>query len=157
MSQPFVQEFRVRWPDVDFNQHMRNAAYLGCAEDTRMRYLDANGWTMERFAQLRIGPVVLEDRITYRKELRLLEPFRVDLELAGAAEGAARLRLRNRFFRVADGALCASVDSLVLWLDLAGRRPVAPPADLRDIWLALPSTEDFEPIPPTPARRGPET
>ncbi len=144
---PFVQEFRVRWPDVDFNQHMRNAAYLGCAEDLRMRYLDAGGWSMERFTELRLGPVVLEDRLVYRKELRLLEPFRVDLELAGASEGAERMRVRNRFFRISDEALCATVDSLVLWLDLAARRPVAPPAALRDLWLALPRTGDFDPIP----------
>jgi acyl-CoA thioesterase FadM len=40
MTKPFIEKFRARWADMDFNQHMRNAAYLGCAEETRVRYLD---------------------------------------------------------------------------------------------------------------------
>jgi acyl-CoA thioester hydrolase len=144
MSDPFVERYRARWADMDFNQHMRNAAYLGCSEETRMRYLDAGGWTMQEFAKRRIGPVVLEDKLTYKKELALLEPFRVDLSLAAITDDARRMKVRNRFFREADDALCAVVDSVVMWFDLVERKPVVPPDALRDLWLALPRTDDFE-------------
>src|SRR5689334_18216612 len=93
---PFVQEFRARWADMDWNQHMRNAAYLGCAEETRMRYLDAHGWTMKEFAARKLGPVVLEDKLVYKHELGLLEPFTVDLQLAAVTEDARRMKVRNR-------------------------------------------------------------
>lgn len=143
MNEPFTQEFRARWADMDFNQHMRNAAFLGCSEETRMRYLDANGWTMEAFMKRKLGPVVLEDKLAYKKELKLLERFRVDLALAAVTSDARRMKVRNRFHRESDGALCAVVESVVIWLDLTARRPVAPPEELRDLWLALPRTEDF--------------
>src|SRR5215813_7966104 len=129
MSEPYVQEYRARWADMDFNQHMRNAAYLGVAEETRFRYLASNGWGMEEFQRRQIGPVVLEDRITYKKELRLLEPFRVDFALIGISGDARKFRLRNRFFRTSDEALCATVESFGVWFDIAQRRPVAPPPE----------------------------
>ena len=129
---------------MDFNQHMRNAAYLGCSEDTRMKYLDASGWTMREFTARQIGPVVLEDKLLYRKELGLLEKFRVDMNLAAITEDARRMKVRNRFFRESDDALCAVVDSVIIWFDIAARRPVAPPPELAALWLSLPRTDDFE-------------
>ena len=146
MADPFVQHFRARWADMDFNQHMRNAAFLGCSEETRMRYLDAAGWTMDEFVRRRLGPVVVEDRLLYKRELKLLEPFRVDLALAAITSDGRRMKVRNRFLREPDGALCAVVDSVVLWFDLEARRPVAPPPELRDLWTGLPRTEDYAPF-----------
>jgi len=144
MSEPFVQHYRARWSDMDFNQHMRNAAYLGCSEETRMRYLDANGWTMREFMERRIGPVVLEDKLLYRKELALLEKFRVDMQLAAITEDARRMKVRNRFFRESDDALCAVVNSVIIWFDQTARAPVVPPPELAALWRALPRTDDFE-------------
>ncbi|MGZ6099052.1 MAG: acyl-CoA thioesterase, partial [Myxococcaceae bacterium] len=100
MGEPYVLEYRARWADMDFNQHMRNAAYLGVAEETRLRYLEDNGWAMGEF----------------------------------------------RFFRASDGALCASVESLLLWFDLEQRRTVVPPVELGRLWLELGRTEDFAPL-----------
>ncbi len=143
MAEPYVAEYRARWADMDWNQHMRNAAFLGCAEETRMRFLDSRGWTMAEFERRRIGPVVVEDRITYRRELRLLEPFRVDLWLAGSSADLRTMKLRSRFLRDGDGEPCATVESVVLWFDLAERRRVAPPPELTAIWQSLPRTDDF--------------
>jgi len=143
MAESYVQEYRARWTDMDFNQHMRNAAYLGVAEETRMRFLESQGWSMEEFMRRQIGPVVLEDRLTYKKELRLLEPFRVDLAMVRMTSDARKFQLRNRLLRASDGALCATVESFGLWFDIAQRKPVVPPPDLARIWLAMPRTEDF--------------
>ena len=37
----------------------------------------------------------------------------------------------------------AVVESVVLWFDLAARRPIAPPAALAQAWLTLARTDDF--------------
>jgi acyl-CoA thioester hydrolase len=143
MPEAFVQDYRARWADMDFNQHMRNAAYLAWSEETRMRFLDAHGWSMTEFMRRRLGPVVVEDRLTYRTELRLLEPFQVDLVLAAISDDARKMRVRNHFRKTADGTLCAEVESVVLWFDLSARKPVAPPPELRDLWLSVVRTTDF--------------
>jgi acyl-CoA thioester hydrolase len=139
---PFATDFYARWPDMDFNQHMRNAAFLGYAEDARLRYLYDAGWTPTQLAERRIGPVVLEDRLVYKRELGLLEPFRVELALAAITSDGRRMKIRNRFLKHGE-VLAAEVESVVLWLDLDARKPVAPPDELRDLWKALAHTSDF--------------
>jgi acyl-CoA thioester hydrolase len=141
---PFATQLSARWSDMDFNQHMRNAAYLGASEDCRVRFLAERGFAPVELARRRIGPVVLEDRLVYKKELALLDGFRVELVMAALTRDARRMKVRNTFHRDRDDALVATVESVVLWLDLDARRPVAPPDDLAAVWLALPRATDFE-------------
>lgn len=143
MAEGFAQEYRAQWSDMDFNQHMANTAFLAYAGDIRTQFLAARGFTISRFAQLQIGPVVLEDKVTYSREIRLLERFRLDVQLAACTPDVRKFKIRNRFFTAGE-ALCATVDSNALWLDLAARKPIAPPLDLRDAWLSLERSEDFE-------------
>jgi acyl-CoA thioester hydrolase len=140
---PFAIHLFARWSEMDFNQHMRNAAYLGASEDCRMRFLAERGFGPEQLAQRRIGPVVVEDRLVYKGELRLLEPFAVDLELVAITRDARRMKLRNTVRRERGQGLVAVVESVVLWLDLDARRPVAPPDDLKEAWLASARASDF--------------
>jgi acyl-CoA thioester hydrolase len=147
MGEPYVQEYRARWADMDFNQHMRNAAYLGVAEETRLRFLEDGGFPMTELYRRRLGPVVVEDLLTYKKELRLLEPFRVDMAVVAISADARKMKVRNRFLRGSDGALCASVETLVLWFDLEARRTIVPPPDLGALWLGLARADDFAMLP----------
>ena len=132
---------------MDFNQHMRNAAYLGVAEETRLRFLEDGGFSMAELYRRNLGPVVVQDVLTYKKELRLLEPFRVDMAMASITDDARKMKVRNRLFRSSDGAHCATVERFILWFDLQARRAVVPPADLGQLWLGLARTEDFAPFP----------
>lgn len=134
----------ARWPDMDFNQHMRNAAYLGASEDCRMSFLAKNGFTMNEFRKRAFGPVVLEDKLIYKKELRLLENFSVELALVAMTRDGRRMKVRNTFRRELDGEEVAVVESVVLWFDLQARRPMVPPEELKNLWLALPHCSDFE-------------
>jgi acyl-CoA thioester hydrolase len=143
-SSPFSIQLFARWSDMDFNQHMKNAAYLGASEDCRMRFLADRGFAAVELARRRVGPVVLEDRLTYKKELALLESFRVELVMAALTRDARRMKVRNTFHRDRDDALVATVDSVVLWLDLDARRPVTPPEELAAVWIGMTRAADFE-------------
>jgi acyl-CoA thioester hydrolase len=143
-SRPFSIQLFARWSDMDFNQHMKNAAYLGASEDCRMRFLADRGFAPSELVRRGIGPVVLEDRLLYKKELALLEGFRVELAMAALSPDARRMKVRNTFHRDRDEALVASVESVVLWLDLEARRAVAPPDELAAVWISLARASDFE-------------
>jgi acyl-CoA thioester hydrolase len=147
MGKPYVQEYRARWADMDFNQHMRNAAYLGVAEETRLRFLEDGGFPMAELYRRRLGPVVVEDVLIYKQELRLLEPFRVEMATVAISPDARKVKVRNRFTRSSDGGLCATVESLILWFDLEARRTIVPPTDLGQLWLDLARADDFTPLP----------
>ena len=139
----FSQEYRAQWRDMDFNQHMANAAFLDYASNTRILFFESMGFTAATFAELQLGPVILEDRLVYTREIRLLESFTVDFQSVASAADGRRFKVRNRFTTVSRG-LCATVDSIGLWFDLAARRPVAPPDELRAAFSGLARSEDFE-------------
>jgi acyl-CoA thioester hydrolase len=146
MADAFARSLHVGWGDLDSNAHMKNTAYLDKAVDVRMMFFQEQGFTMREFERLRLGPVVMRDDIEYFRELRLLEPVRITLTLAGMSEDGSRFRLRNEFFRE-DGKLAARLSSMGGWLDLAARRLTAPPENLFRTLRALAQSVDFELLP----------
>ena len=142
----FEHRFRVGWSGLDANHHMGNNSYLDRAHDTRMLFFAQKGFTMARFAAERFGPVVVRDELVYRKELRLLDEFTVDFELAGLSADGVRFRVRNTFRNVAS-EVAAAVTSEGVWFDLERRRPRAPPPELDGLMRALRRTDDFAEIP----------
>lgn len=142
MAHLFSHECRAEWRDMDFNQHMANSAFLDYAGNTRILFLDSVGFTAEDLRERQLGPVILEDRLVYQREIRLLETFTVDYQsVSGTADGR-RFKVRNRFTTVTAG-LCATVDSTGLWFDLAARRPVRPPEDLLAAFAELARADDY--------------
>ena len=142
----FSKPIFASWGDMDFNSHMRNTAFLDKAADVRMMFFAENGFAMEEFTRLGIGPVILKDEIEYLREVRLLEKFEVTLAAAGASEDGSRFLLRNEF-RLSDGKLAAKVTSLGGWLDLARRKLALPPEALLESMRRLSKTDDFTVLP----------
>ena len=146
MQEIFARTMYVGWGDLDSNAHMANTAYLDKAVDVRMMFFQTHGFTMREFERLRLGPVVLRDEVDYLRELRLLEPIKITLLLAGMSDDATRFRLRNEFYRE-DGKLIARLTSTGGWLDLTTRKLIAPPENLIETLRKLARSDDFEQLP----------
>jgi acyl-CoA thioester hydrolase len=142
----YAKTLYAGWADMDFNSHMRNTAYLDKAADVRQMFLAENGFPMEEFVRLRIGPVVMKDEVEYFKEVGLQQSIRVTYALAGQAEDGSRFLLRHEIFRP-DGALSARVTSAGGWLNLVERKLIAPPPALLAAMHALERTSDFVVLP----------
>jgi acyl-CoA thioester hydrolase len=142
----FRQSFRVGWGDLDGNHHMANRAFLDRAADTRVLFFAHHGFSVSRFAAERIGPVILRDELVYRKELRLLDEFTVDLEAFGLSSDGTRFDLGNTF-RIGEDVVAAVVRSEGLWFDLDKRRPRAPPPELDAVERKMPRGEGFRELP----------
>ena len=142
----FERTLYARWGDMDFNGHMRNTAFLDAGADVRMMFFAENGFSMREFEQRRIGPVIFRDELDYYRELRLLQDVRVTLVAVGLSDDCARFRLRNEFFRAADGERVARVTSSGGWLDLEKRKLTAPPEDLASLLRQIARADDFEAI-----------
>ena len=138
----FERTLHVGWGDLDFNGHMRNTAYLDKAGDVRMLYFAEQGFSLRDFEKLRFGPVVFKDELEYFRELRMLEPIRITLSLAGLSADRRKFRLRNQFYRP-DGELAGRLLSSGGWLDLASRKLAVPPEGLANALGSLVRDEDF--------------
>ncbi|MET8428421.1 thioesterase family protein [Nocardia sp. NPDC004860] len=148
----FQVAFQPQWSDMDQNGHMRTTGYLAAAENCRMQYFAGSGFSAGEFAQRGFGPVIQTDELRYRTELRLLEPARLSLHLAGLSNDGARFMMRNTFTR-ADGTVAATVTSTGGWLDLTQRRLTSPPDDLLTLLRDLARTIDFADLPSPLANR----
>jgi acyl-CoA thioester hydrolase len=138
----FTRRFHVGWAEIDFNQHMRNTAFLDLAVDTRMLYYKENGFALQQLERLKLGPVVLRDEIEYFRELKLLDAVDVTLAIAGLSRDAARWRLRNEYF-AENGKLAARLTSTGGWLNLTTRKLCVPPDPLANLLRALAKTADY--------------
>jgi acyl-CoA thioester hydrolase len=142
-GRPFRASFQVAWQDLDANAHMKNTRYLDYAAQTRFLFFAANGLSFEAFRAAAIGPAVLEERITYRRELRFLDRFEMGfLEAARNASGS-HFAIENQVWGP-DGQLCARIWSRMVWFDLTHRKVTVPPAPLAAAMDRLQRTADFE-------------
>lgn len=142
----YTKTLYAGWADMDFNSHMKNTAYLDKAADVRQMYLAENGFPIEEFLRLRIGPVVMKDEVEYFKEVGLQEQIKVTYALAGHAPDGSRFLLRHDIFR-RDGKLSARVTSAGGWLDLNERKLIVPPPALLSAMNSLDKSDDFVVMP----------
>jgi acyl-CoA thioester hydrolase len=142
----YTKTLYAGWADMDFNAHMGNTAYLGKAADVRQMFLIENGFPVEEFRRLRIGPVVMKDEVEYFREVGLQQQITVTYALAGHSLDGSRFLLRHEIFR-ADGKLSARVTTAGGWLDLDERRLIAPPPALLVAMNSLEKTSDFAVLP----------
>jgi acyl-CoA thioester hydrolase len=142
----FEQKFRVGWSDLDGNVHMGATSFMDHAFNTRTLYFAQHGFPMARFAEEKFGPVLLHDDLVYRRELRLMDEFTVELELVGISADGVRFRVRNTF-RNSANEVAAVMTSDGVWFDLEHRGPRVPPKDIDDLMRAMRRASDFAEIP----------
>lgn len=142
----YTKTLYAGWADMDFNAHMKNTAYLDKAADVRQMFLIENGFPVEEFSRLRIGPVMMKDEVEYFSEVRLQQEITVTYALAGHALDGSRFLLRHEIFRP-DGNLSARVTSAGGWLNLDKRKLVVPPPKLLAVMNSLEKTSDFLVLP----------
>jgi len=61
----FERRVIAGWGQMDFNSQMRSTAYLDKSADVRTRYSSKNGFSMQEFMRLRLGPVIMRDALDY--------------------------------------------------------------------------------------------
>ena len=81
------------WADMDCSSRMKNTAYLDKAADVRQMFLIENGFPIDDFLRLGIGPVVRKDEIEYFREVHLQEKITVSYARAGHALDGSRFLL----------------------------------------------------------------
>lgn len=141
-QQPFEEQFTVRWSDLDANRHVRNTIFSEFATHTRLRLLEAHGFSMADFEAMRFGPVMFREEIRYRRELVFGEGVVVNVLFAGLSDDGSQWRVHQEVSRGAGkSAALLTIDGA--WIHLDSRKLVAPPPELLEILRSLPRTKDF--------------
>lgn len=142
METPYIKDYQVRWSDLDSNSHMKNTSYLEYASQTRMSYFFDMGFPPKRMMEMGIGPVAVRDEIFYIREIQLMDPFTVSLQLDGLSEDQSRMRLIN-IFTNDKGKVFSKVISDGVWFNLLQRKVTPPPDEMKKLMLILPKSETY--------------
>ncbi|NGO73673.1 acyl-CoA thioesterase [Streptomyces boncukensis] len=121
---PFSVRVSVRGYELDTQGHLNQAVYLQYAEHARWEVLRAAGVGQAELLALGVGPVVLETRVRYLRELRAGDE--VDVSCMFEWLGGKTFHFVQDM-RTADGTVAAEVTSVGGFLDLARRRLVPDP------------------------------
>jgi acyl-CoA thioester hydrolase len=120
--EPFRTRIKVRQYELDALGHLNHAVYHSYGEVARLEALTAAG--DERLRAAHLGPVLLESRIVYHRELRLGDEVDVTCEVS-FGEGKV-FWMTNRIIKL-DGTLSAEIHCTLGLMDLERRKLVADP------------------------------
>ena len=140
-SKDFVVTMVPRWADIDLNQHMRHSAFADWAAYARTEWLNSNGFTMSKLVELKMTPIMFEDRTRYLKEILLGERIHIELQLAAGDRDGSRWFLRHTFRR--GTAVCAVYEAKGAWFSIATRRIIPAPPGLLEAYGNLARTDDY--------------
>jgi acyl-CoA thioester hydrolase len=143
VSQPFEEQFSVRWSDLDANRHVRNTIFSELATHSRFRFLESRGFPQAKFEALRFGPVMFREEIRYRRELTFGETVTVDVQCAGLSEDGSYWRVQQQVRRP-DGKQAAVLVIDGAWIHLDTRKVIVPPDEVAEVLNTLSRTGDFE-------------
>jgi acyl-CoA thioester hydrolase len=142
----YSQTYRIRFSDIDANRHVNHAAYVDAAGDIRYQFFAEHGFPPERFEQLGIGPVYTKVTSQFLREVLLGETITVTFMLTGLSSSGALWNVHHEILK-SNGKRAVSLDMEGAILDLATRKPVAPDAELLQVFQSIPRAEDFQILP----------
>jgi acyl-CoA thioester hydrolase len=120
---------RVEPSWIDYNGHM-NVAYYHMAFDRATDvFLESIGLGEEYLKHENGSMFALEDHLTYQREIRQGEPFRIALQLLAA--DAKRIHYFLRMIHGETGHLVATCEHLSIFVDMSARRSAPLPEPVR--------------------------
>lgn len=133
-----VHEYEVfiRETHLDTFGHVNNATYLTLFEEARWDLITARGYGLETIRETRLGPVILEANVKFRREVKNRETIVIKTTLESYENNIGRLR--QKMLKV-DGQLAADATFVCALWDIDARKIVAPtPAWAHAVFLDLP-------------------
>jgi len=136
---------QIRWADLDANGHVRHSVYLDLAAQARVSFLHDHGFTVARFQELGIGPILFSETARYLRELHSNQQVEVDLWLTGLSANGKHWAFRHHVIR-SDGEVSCVVDCRGAWFDTRERKVIPMPEALAETMGGPPRTEDYAQI-----------
>lgn len=135
-------EGQVIWAQIDANRHLRHSAYADFCAQARSNMLQLKGFSLDRFAEAQIGPILFREELIYHREILLDEVIRVTVELSKYNKSNSRFSFRHEIYR-SDGTKCATVNVDGAWMDLNLRKLTTLPSEWQKAMGDIPKSNDY--------------
>jgi len=138
-------EGQIIWAQIDANRHLRHSAYADLCAQARSNMLKEMGLSLDKIAEMNIGPVLFREELVYLREIHLNDVVQVTVVMTRYNTANSRFSFRHEVYR-SDGTKCAVVTVDVAWMYIAKRKLTVLPADWQSIVSHLPKMEDRQEI-----------
>jgi acyl-CoA thioester hydrolase len=115
---------------IDYNGHMNVAYYHQAFDRATDAFLERIGLGESYLERENGSMFALEDHITYQRELRVGDPFRITVQLLDFDR--KRMHYFQRLFHEEEGFLAATCEHLSIFVDMAKRTSAEIPPPVRD-------------------------
>lgn len=122
--QPFEYEVKILEKHLDTFGHMNNATYLEIYEEARWDFITNNGFGLDKVQSLKIGPVILELHLTFKKEIKNREVIKIKSQL-NEIKNPLISTLKQEMIND-KGEVCSVLDLTVGLMDLQKRKLIQP-------------------------------
>ena len=139
----YVKEFEIRWSDLDANRHVANSSYVDMLSETRMSFLHEYGVTQQYFEEHGIGPVIFTEELFYIKEIKANEKITISLELLANSADSKYIKFSHCIFN-AEQKLSVYSITFFGWFNLAERKLIEPPVEIKTLFATMPKAEGYE-------------
>lgn len=121
----YTYDLEIKEYHLDTFGHVNNATYLQIYEEARWKFITDNGYGLDKIKAIGLGPVVLEIKIRFMKELRLREKVTIHSQTTDIS----RIGTIKQWITDKNGKVCSDVEMKVGLFDTHQRKLVEPTED----------------------------
>ncbi len=112
----------IQETSLDLYGHVNNANYLKIFEEARWNLISGNGYGLEQIQKLQKGPIILEIKIAFLKEVKAREEVIIVTHCTSYERKIGKIQQSM----VRNGEICATAEVTLGLFDLKTRRLVLP-------------------------------
>ncbi|GAA0876518.1 acyl-CoA thioesterase [Wandonia haliotis] len=124
----FEYDIVIKEFHLDTFGHVNNATYLQIYEEARWQFITERGYGLKKIKKTGLGPVILEIKIRFIKELRLREKITIHSQTGDYGSKVGSIK---QWITDSEGNICSDVEMKVGLFDTRERKLVEPTED----WL----------------------
>ncbi len=139
----YLKPLEIRWADLDPNFHLRHSVYYDYGAYCRICFLEEHGLTNAMMHELNVGPILFREEAVFRKEIRLGDQLRINLQLMKAKKDFSRWTIRHQIIK-GENVLSAIVTVDGAWINTLQRKLATPPSEVIAVFEQMPQASEFE-------------
>lgn len=115
---------------LDTFGHVNNAVYLQLYEEARWDFITKNGFGLDRIVKDKVGPVVLEAHVTFKRELGNREEILITSQYKEMKNSLVMI-IEQEILK-SDGSISSQAQFHIAIFDTEKRKLITPPDEWRD-------------------------
>jgi acyl-CoA thioester hydrolase len=135
MMELYTKSFEIRWADLDPNYHVLHSRYYDFGAFCRMSFFVEHGLTPQLMMQHNIGPVLLREECSFKKEIAFGDKLHINLKIDKHSPNFSRWSMSHEVFK--GDVLAAKIFIDGAWIDTVKRKLASPPPAITEIFLRI--------------------